>query len=58
METSAGLGIRVTRERFQALYAEPDGHDFTISRRKGGGTEVAIHLPLHRTGAETRGIAG
>jgi len=51
METSEGLGIRVTRERFQALYAEPEGHDFTISRRRGGGTEVAIRIPLHRTGA-------
>lgn len=57
METSAGLGIRVTRERFQALYAEPGGHDFTISRRMGGGTEVAIRIPLHRAGAEARAIA-
>ena len=57
METSAGLGIRVTRERFQALYAEPGGHDFIISRRMGGGTEVAIRIPLHRAGAEARAIA-
>jgi hypothetical protein len=57
METSAGLGIRVTRERFQALYAAPGGHDFTISRRMGGGTEVAIRIPLHRAGAEARAIA-
>jgi two-component sensor histidine kinase len=56
IETSAGLGISVTRERLQALYAEPGGHDFTVSRRKGAGTEVAIRIPLHRTGTETRGI--
>jgi signal transduction histidine kinase len=56
IETSAGLGINVTRERLQALYAEPDGHEFTVSRRKGEGTEVAIRIPLHSIGAEARGI--
>jgi len=56
IETSKGVGIRVTRERLQALYSEPGGHEFSVSRRKGAGTEVAIRLPLHRTGAEARGI--
>lgn len=56
VETSAGLGISVTRERLQALYAEPGGHEFTVSRRKSEGTEVAIRIPLHGIGAEARGI--
>ncbi len=56
VETSAGLGIGVTRERLQALYAEPGGHDFTVSRRKGAGTEVAIRIPLRSTGTEARGV--
>lgn len=55
METCAGLGVRVTHERLQALYPEPGEHDFTISRRKRAGTEVAIRIPLHR--AEARGVA-
>ncbi|WP_168355819.1 sensor histidine kinase [Sphingomonas gei] len=57
IETSAGLGISVTRERLRALYAEPGGHAFAVARRKGGGTEVAIRIPLHGNGAEARGIA-
>lgn len=51
MEACAGLGVRVTHERLQALYAERGGHDFSISRRRRGGTEVAIRIPLHRPGA-------
>lgn len=51
IETSAGLGISVTRERLEALYDQPGGHEFTVSRRKGSGTEVAIRLPLHSTGS-------
>jgi two-component sensor histidine kinase len=57
IETSAGLGISVTRERLRALYAEQGDHDFTVSRRRGAGTEVAIRIPLHKTGAEARGVA-
>lgn len=56
IETSRGVGIRVTRERLQALYSEPGGYDFSVSRRKGAGTEVAIRLPLHRTGSGAYGI--
>lgn len=57
METSTGLGVRVTRERLQALYAGAGGHDFTIERRKRGGTEVAIRIPQHATGVEAYGTA-
>jgi hypothetical protein len=57
IDTSAGLGISVTRERLQTLYPAPGEHDFTVSRRRGAGTEVAIRIPLHRTGTEARGIA-
>ncbi|HWU94165.1 MAG TPA: histidine kinase, partial [Sphingomonas sp.] len=52
MESCAGLGVRVTRERLQALHGESDEHVFSISRRKGGGTQVAISIPLHGTGGE------
>jgi two-component system, LytTR family, sensor kinase len=47
MGMSSGLGLRVTQERLEALYPEADAYRFTVSRRKGGGTEVAIRLPLH-----------
>jgi len=57
METSTGIGVRVTRERLEALYSGVGDHGFTMSRRKGGGTEVAIRIPLRRTGAEARGTA-
>jgi len=57
MEACTGLGVRVTRERLQTLYAEPGGHDFIISRRRSGGTEVAIRIPLHGAGSEVRGAA-
>ena len=57
IDTSAGLGIRVTRERLRTLYTEPDSHDFTISRRRRAGTEVAIRIPLHKHGADVRGTA-
>ncbi|MDP5281426.1 histidine kinase [Sphingomonas sp. DG1-23] len=57
IETSAGLGIGVTRERLQALYTEPDSHDFTISRCSGAGTEVTIRIPLQRTGDDAHGSA-
>lgn len=55
MESCAGLGIGVTRERLQALYPEQGEQIFTISQREGAGTEVSIRIPLHRTGAELRG---
>jgi LytS/YehU family sensor histidine kinase len=47
MENARGLGLKVTRERLEALYPECGEDCFTIRRREAGGTEVAIHIPLH-----------
>jgi two-component system, LytTR family, sensor kinase len=47
MENATGLGLRVTRERLEALYPECSEDAFTIRRRETGGTEVAIRIPLH-----------
>lgn len=46
-ETSAGLGIRVTRERLATLYPDFGERAFTIQPRPGGGTEVKIRVPLN-----------
>lgn len=51
MDACAGLGLRVTRERLEALYS-PGGHEFTIGRREGGGTKVTVRLPLDKTGQD------
>jgi signal transduction histidine kinase len=49
IETSAGLGLSVTRERIAGLY--PDGASrFAVRRRIGSGTEVEISLPLRMMG--------
>jgi two-component sensor histidine kinase len=48
MENASGLGIKVTRERLEALYPECSEDCFTIQRRETGGTEVAIRIPLRR----------
>lgn len=45
-ESSAGLGIRVTGERLAALYPDLGEQALTIQPRPGGGTEVAICIPL------------
>jgi two-component system, LytTR family, sensor kinase len=50
MEACGGLGVRVTRERLEALYPEPSGQSFMISRRAAGGTEVSVRIPLKRIG--------
>jgi LytS/YehU family sensor histidine kinase len=47
MENATGLGLRVTRERLEALYPECAEDCFAIRRRETGGTEVAIRIPLH-----------
>jgi two-component sensor histidine kinase len=47
MENAKGLGIRVTRERLEALYPECGEQCFGIRRRPAGGTEVEINIPLH-----------
>lgn len=57
MEASAGLGLRVTEERLEALYSYTGGHDFTVCPRKGKGTEVTVCIPLHKNGDETSAIA-
>jgi two-component system, LytTR family, sensor kinase len=45
LENSAGLGLSVTRERIRGLH--PDGGSrFVVRRRREGGTEAAISLPL------------
>jgi two-component sensor histidine kinase len=45
-ETATGHGVRVTRERLEALYPSEGKDGFKIRRRKRGGTEVAIQIPL------------
>jgi len=57
MEMSTGLGVRVTRERLETLYPEIGEQHFIIAPRRGGGTRVAIQIPLHSTGAEIDGRA-
>jgi len=45
LQDSSGLGLSVTKERIAGLH--PDGGSrFAVMRRRGGGTEVAITLPL------------
>ena len=57
MEASAGVGLRVTEERLEALYSRAGGHDFTVCPGKAKGTEVTVRIPLHKNGDETRAIA-
>ncbi|HEX4228764.1 MAG TPA: histidine kinase [Bryobacteraceae bacterium] len=46
LETCAGLGLSVTRERIAGLH--PNGASgFAVNRGIAGGTEVAITLPFH-----------
>ncbi|MBG6116531.1 MULTISPECIES: sensor histidine kinase [unclassified Sphingobium] len=52
IETSSGLGLRVTRERLEMLYSEAGEHHFNVSPRQGAGTHVAIQIPLHTIGGE------
>jgi two-component sensor histidine kinase len=56
METCSGLGLRVTRERLEALYSHADDR-FAISPRPGGGVEVSIRIPFNASGAGTDGLA-
>jgi LytS/YehU family sensor histidine kinase len=46
LETSAGIGLAVTRERITSLHPNGNSH-FRVERREMGGTEVSISLPLH-----------
>jgi len=54
METSAGLGLSVTRERIAGLHPNGASH-FAVKRRAGGGTEVEISLPLRLMEEEANG---
>ena len=56
MEACSGLGLRVTRERLDALYSRTDDR-FAISPRQSGGVEVSIRIPLNMAGAEVDGLA-
>jgi two-component system, LytTR family, sensor kinase len=49
LDTGAGVGLSVTRERIAELH--PNGSSrFSVSPRVGGGTDVAIELPLRLVG--------
>jgi two-component system LytT family sensor kinase len=45
LETSAGLGLSLTRDRLAGLYPNGTSH-LTVGRHAEGGTEVKITLPL------------
>jgi LytS/YehU family sensor histidine kinase len=56
LESSAGLGLSVTRERIKSLH--PNGESsFTICPRRDGGAEVVIFLPLRAQGGDADGRA-
>jgi two-component system, LytTR family, sensor kinase len=56
METSAGLGLSITRERIAGL--NPNGESsFVVRNREEGGAAVEISLPLRVTGADFNGRA-
>jgi two-component system, LytTR family, sensor kinase len=56
LQTSAGLGLAVTRQRIAGLYPE-GGSGFVIRNREGGGTEVEIDLPFRVAGEDTHDVA-
>ena len=56
LETSAGLGLSVTRERIAGLHPNGRSH-FAVNRRAGGGTEVEISFPLRFLVEEANGHA-
>jgi len=53
LETSAGLGLSVTRERITTLHN--GASSFSVSRRPTGGTEVEIVLPFRPVDGNERG---
>ena len=55
LESSAGLGLSVTRERIAGLHPNGDSR-FAVKRRGIGGTEVEILLPLRLTGEPANGV--
>ena len=46
MEGATGHGLRVTIERLKALYPGAGEECLALQRRKAGGTEVTIEIPL------------
>jgi two-component system, LytTR family, sensor kinase len=55
LETSAGLGLSLTRDRLAGLY--PNGTSrLAVRRRAEGGTEVEIALPLGEMDEEVRDV--
>jgi two-component system, LytTR family, sensor kinase len=50
LETSSGLGLRVTRERLGGLYQNPATHELAVRPLEDGGTEVIISVPLRCEG--------
>jgi len=56
LDSSAGLGLSVTRERVKSLH--PNGESsFTVRPLKNGGVEVDIFLPLRAPGGDADGRA-
>lgn len=51
LEGCSGLGLSVTRQRIAALHPDGAGR-FVVRRRRAGGTEVEISLPLRLIGTE------
>jgi two-component system, LytTR family, sensor kinase len=56
MNTSAGLGLSITRERIAGLHPNGDSH-FDVRNRTEGGTAAEIVLPLRLVGEEDNGRA-
>jgi two-component system LytT family sensor kinase len=52
MESSAGLGLSVTRERIRGLHPN-GGSRFVVRRLHGGGSEAVILLPLRFSSEDT-----
>jgi hypothetical protein len=55
LDSAAGVGLAVTRERIAALHPGGSSH-FSVERRAVGGTEVRISFPLRWAGGETNGV--
>ena len=56
LESSAGLGLSVTRERIAGLHPNGDSQ-FAVRNRETGGTAVEVSLPLRVNGEDTDAIA-
>ncbi len=56
LESSAGLGLSITRERIAGLHPNGDSR-FAVKRRGDGGTEVEISLPLRFAGEPDNDLA-